>query len=124
VKHKLSRSLCVQVAAENMQQIKDEVKQTSVKVVNVSICGAATHTAYLLISHIATGDVFGHDVSVSLRLCDTNITLLRATAMEIDDLASGFITSVIVTTDPAESFANCDLVRLSLSLIWKRALIG
>jgi len=83
-----------------------------VKPLNICVTAANSRTGYELVSRLASGDVFGPGVVLSLRLCDDNVESLHGVAMEAVDLASGLIHDTVVTTTPSESFADCDVIVL------------
>jgi hypothetical protein len=107
----------VQVAGENLsttEQLEEaeRARKASVKPINVCITAANSRTGYALVSRVASGDVFGCDVTLSLRLCDDDVDTLRGVAMEVADLASGVIHDTAVTSDASQFFADCDVVVL------------
>jgi malate dehydrogenase len=79
---------------------------------NIVITGGAGRIAYSLVPLICKGDVFGSDVKVRLRLLDIEPALgvLQGVVMEIEDSNYPSLLEVIGTTDPAEAFADADVV--------------
>ena len=74
--------------------------------VNVTVTGAAGQVAYAMLGRIASGEVFGPGVRVSLRLLEITPALptLGGVAMELDDCASTALKEVIVTDDASRAF--------------------
>lgn len=78
--------------------------------VNVTVTGAAGQVAYAMLGRIASGEIFGPEVQVSLRLLEITPALptLGGVAMELDDCASTVLKEVIVTDDPSKAFDGVD----------------
>lgn len=74
--------------------------------VNVTVTGAAGQVAYAMLGRIASGEIFGPNVRVSLRLLEITPALptLGGVAMELDDCAAPALKEVIVTDDPSRAF--------------------
>lgn len=74
--------------------------------VNVTVTGAAGQVAYAMLGRIASGEIFGQGVRVSLRLLEITPALptLGGVAMELDDCASPVLKEVIVTDDSSRAF--------------------
>ncbi len=77
----------------------------------VCITGAAGQIGYALIPLVASGDVFGYDQPVELRLLDIapQIELLKGTVMEIHDGAYPLVVDVKCGFDPREMFKDMDI---------------
>ena len=108
----------VQVASENTE-LSDELHaeqlaaDAAVKQVNLSVTSAASPFAYQVLAMIASGEVFGCDVEINLKLCDADASALSAVAMEVVDLASGSVRRPpSVTSDPTQFFAGADVILL------------
>jgi len=73
---------------------------------NVTVTGAAGQVAYAMLGRIASGEIFGPSVRVSLRLLEITPALptLGGVAMELDDCAAPALKEVIVTDDPSRAF--------------------
>ncbi|EDQ84763.1 uncharacterized protein MONBRDRAFT_39154 [Monosiga brevicollis MX1] len=84
--------------------------QFSKPTLTVCVTGAAGYTAYNLVYLIASGEVFGHDQPVALRLLD--IPLLQAkmegVQMELQDCAFRLLKDVSTHTSPDAAFKNVD----------------
>lgn len=74
--------------------------------VNVTVTGAAGQVAYAMLGRIASGEIFGPGVRVSLRLLEITPALptLGGVAMELDDCAAPALKEVIITDDPSRAF--------------------
>ena len=80
----------------------------------VTITGAAGQVASYLIPMIASGNLYGKNTNIELRLLDLEEKkeYLYGYAMEIDDCAYPLIESIIVTSDYEEAFENTDVAVL------------
>ena len=69
--------------------------------VNVTVTGAAGQIGYSLLFRIASGDLFGPNVPVALRLLEIEpaMTALHGVVMELDDCAFPLLTSIEATSD-------------------------
>ncbi|HEY1727565.1 MAG TPA: malate dehydrogenase [Candidatus Baltobacteraceae bacterium] len=76
------------------------------KRVKVGITGAAGQIGYALLFRIASGQMFGPDTEVELRLLELEAALgpLRGTIMELDDCAFPLLKKVSYSSDPNEAF--------------------
>ncbi|WKD57173.1 Malate dehydrogenase [Corynebacterium capitovis DSM 44611] len=74
--------------------------------VKVTVTGAAGNIAYSLLWRIASGDVFGADRPVDLRLLETpgRVRAAEGVAMELADSALPLVAKVTVTEDQREGF--------------------
>jgi malate dehydrogenase len=72
----------------------------------VGITGAAGQIGYALLFRIASGQMFGPDTEVELRLLELEAALgpLRGTIMELDDCAFPLLKKVSYSSDPNEAF--------------------
>ncbi len=77
----------------------------------VCITGAAGQIGYSLIPLVASGEMFGMDQPVELRLLDIAPMMepLKGTVMEIHDCAYPLLTSVKYGSDPKEMFKDLDV---------------
>lgn len=71
------------------------------KLVKVAVSGAAGQIGYALIFRIASGQMFGLDTDVELRLLELEQALptLHGVAMELDDCAFPLLRKVVCTSD-------------------------
>jgi len=74
--------------------------------VNVTVTGAAGQVAYPMLGRIASGEIFGPNTRVSLRLLEITAALptLEGVAMELEDCASNVLDEVILTDDANRAF--------------------
>ena len=81
------------------------------KTLNVCITGAAGQIGYSLIPLIASGEMFGHDQPIELRLLDIApaMVLLNGSVMEIQDCAYPVVKAVKAGADPKEMFKDLDV---------------
>ena len=79
--------------------------------ISVCVTGAAGQIAYSLIPLIASGDMFGHDQPIHLKLLDIEqaMTLLKGTCMELQDCAYSLLLSVTPTSDYKIAFSEIDV---------------
>lgn len=84
------------------------------KSVRVSITGAAGQIGYALLFRIASGDMFGPDTGVHLRLLELPAALgaLEGVRMELDDCAFPLLASVTTTSDVDVAFEGTDFALL------------
>eukprot|EP00045_Choanoeca_perplexa_P010353 m.104476 g.104476 ORF g.104476 m.104476 type:complete len:511 (-) comp15247_c0_seq1:1178-2710(-) len=82
----------------------------SVKPLSVCITGAAGQTAYNLAFSIGSGDAFGKNQPVSIRLLDLPLVTskLHGLMMELEDCAFPLCKSVSVHSSPDAAFKNVD----------------
>lgn len=76
----------------------------------VCITNAASPTCYHLLNSLASGQVFGPGVEIFVKLLASSLSdseLVRGTAMEAEDLASGILRGVQVCTNPHDAFVDC-----------------
>jgi malate dehydrogenase len=76
--------------------------------VQVAVTGAAGQISYSLLFRLASGEVFGPDVAVSLRLIEIEPAMkaLEGIAMELDDCAFPLLQSIELTSDLATGFSG------------------
>jgi len=76
----------------------------------VTITGAAGHIGYALAFRIASGEMFGPDQPVILRLLEIPQALspLNGVGMELEDCALPLLHDVVLTDDPAIGFRDTD----------------
>ena len=76
------------------------------KRVRVTVTGAAGQIGYALLFRIASGQMFGADTEVELRLLELEAALpaLDGTAMELDDCAFGLLKNIVCTSRQREAF--------------------
>jgi malate dehydrogenase len=74
--------------------------------INVTVTGAAGQIGYSLLFRIASGDLFGPDVPVALRLLeiDPAMKALHGVVMELDDCAFPLLTSIEATSELNHAF--------------------
>lgn len=78
------------------------------KCVSVAITGAAGHIGYALAFRVASGQMFGPDVKVKLKLIEleSQVAALEGVAMELEDCAFELLEDVTCTADLAVGFEN------------------
>ncbi|MFT3990398.1 MAG: malate dehydrogenase [Luteolibacter sp.] len=78
--------------------------------ITISITGAAGQIGYSLLFRIASGEVFGADQPVNLRLIELEAALpnLRGVVMELADCAFPLLNEVIITADLDEGFKGAN----------------
>jgi len=76
------------------------------KPINVTVTGAAGQIGYSLLFRIASGDLFGPDVPVALRLLeiDPAMKALHGVVMELDDCAFPLLASIEATSNLSHAF--------------------
>jgi malate dehydrogenase len=74
--------------------------------IQVTITGAAGQVCYTLLFRIASGQLFGPETPVALRLLEIEPALpaLEGVVMELQDCAFPLLTNVVTTADPAVAF--------------------
>lgn len=82
--------------------------------VSVTITGAAGQIGYSLLFRIASGEAFGKDQPVALRLLEIEPAMkaLDGVAMELDDCAFPLLTSITTTSDLKTAFDGTDTALL------------
>jgi malate dehydrogenase len=81
---------------------------------HVAVTGGAGHIAYSLLFRLASGELFGKDATISLRILEIPSALkaLEGVKMELVDCAYPLLEEIIVTSDPLIAFQNIDLALL------------
>ena len=76
------------------------------RTVRVAVTGAAGQIGYALLPRLASGEVFGHDNRVSLRLLEITPALpaLEGVVMELQDCAFPLLDDIRVTDNAEEAF--------------------
>ena len=74
--------------------------------IKVAVTGAAGNIAYALLFRIASGQVFGNDVTVDLQLLEIEKALpaLEGVVMELQDCAFPLLRRVVISSDPEVAF--------------------
>ncbi|MCF3964258.1 malate dehydrogenase [Streptomyces fuscigenes] len=82
--------------------------------VNVTVTGAAGQIGYALLFRIASGQLLGADVPVSLRLLEIpqGLKAAEGTAMELDDCAFPLLSGIEITDDPNKAFDGANVALL------------
>jgi malate dehydrogenase len=82
--------------------------------VNVTVTGAAGQIGYALLFRIASGQLLGADVPVSLRLLEIpqGLKAAEGTAMELDDSAFPLLAGIDITDDPNKAFDGANVALL------------
>ncbi len=80
----------------------------------VCVTGAAGRIAYAFIPLVCSGQVFGKDTRIDLRLLDIEMSAekLRGVALEINDCCYPLVNSLVATTDSQEAFQDCQVAVL------------
>ena len=73
------------------------------RTVKIAVTGAAGQIGYAVLPRLASGEVFGRDVRVSLHLLEITLALkaLEGVVMELDDCAFPLLDDIVIT-DQAE----------------------
>ena len=76
------------------------------KIVKVAVTGAAGNIGYAMLPRLASGEIFGPDTLVELRLLEITPALaaLEGTAMEMRDCAFPLLTKMVLTDNAEEAF--------------------
>ncbi len=84
------------------------------KHVKVAVTGAAGQIGYALLFRLASGQVFGKDVTVDLHLLEIEPALpaLAGVVMELEDCAFPLLKNVVVTADLKQGFKDVNYVVL------------
>lgn len=85
--------------------------QENRKVLNVCVTGAAGQIGYAFIPLLLTGQVFGPNTLINLRLLDIPQAeeILKGVALEIEDGAYSLLNGVTVGSDPKSLFKDIDV---------------
>jgi malate dehydrogenase len=78
-------------------------------VIRVAVTGAAGQVAYAMLGRLASGEVFGPNQKLILRLLEIPQAMqtLEGVAMELDDCSFPALQGVVLTDDPNKAFAGC-----------------
>ena len=80
--------------------------------VRVAVTGPAGQIGYALLFRIASGQMFGADQPVILQLLELPnekaMSALEGVAMELDDCAFPLLEGMVLTSDPAIAFRDCN----------------
>jgi malate dehydrogenase len=78
--------------------------------VSVAVTGAAGQIGYALVFRIASGQMFGPQTSVELRLLELEAALpsLEGVAMELEDCAFPLLRGIVTTADADEAFGGAN----------------
>ena len=81
------------------------------KTLKVCVTGAAGQIAYSFIPQLLTGNVFGADVLIDLRLLDIPqcVEIVNGVILEIEDCAYPNLASITSGSDPKELFKDIDV---------------
>jgi malate dehydrogenase len=92
-------------------EIKQYRKQ-DMKKICIAVTGAAGQIGYSLLFRLASGEVFGKDTDICLRLLEVPAALRSAegVAMELDDCAFSNLSSVSCYDDPKAAFCDANWV--------------
>lgn len=76
------------------------------RTVKVAVTGAAGQIGYAILPRLASGEVFGRDVRVSLHLLEITPALkaLEGVVMELDDCAFPLLDDIVITDQAEEAF--------------------
>ena len=80
-------------------------------IINVCITGAAGNIAYALYSILCTGQIFGQNQKINLKLLDIEVQskALKGVALEIEDCTYDLVNSIEYGTDPETLFKDMDV---------------
>ena len=76
------------------------------RTVKVAVTGAAGQIGYAILPRLASGEVFGRDVRISLHLLEITPALkaLEGVVMELDDCAFPLLDDIVITDQADEAF--------------------
>ena len=76
------------------------------RTVKVAVTGAAGQIGYAILPRLASGEVFGRDVRISLHLLEITPALkaLEGVVMELDDCAFPLLDNIVITDQAEEAF--------------------
>ena len=80
------------------------------KTVKVAVTGAAGQIGYAMLFRLASGDIFGRDTAVELRLLELEQALpaLEGVKMELEDCAFPLLDNIVTTSDADHAFKGID----------------
>lgn len=84
------------------------------KHVRVAVTGAAGQVAYAMLARLASGEVFGPDVQVTLNLLEipAAMTALNGVAMELEDCGFATLAAINLSDDPNVAFKDVNYALL------------
>ena len=87
------------------------------KEINVAVTGGAGQIAYSLLPRLVSGETFGADTKVNLRLIEIPqvVEKLQGTIMELTDCGFDQTGELIATSDIKEGVKNADWILLAVS---------
>ncbi|GMN20340.1 hypothetical protein TIFTF001_048735, partial [Ficus carica] len=93
-----------------VQDVVEEETKSWKKLITISVSGAAGMIANHLLFKIASGEVFGADQPVALKLLgsERSIQALEGVAMELEDSLYPLLREVSISTDPYEVFQDAE----------------
>ena len=80
------------------------------KTVKVAVTGAAGQIGYAMLFRLASGEIFGWDTAVELRLLELEqaIPALEGVKMELEDCAFPLLENIVTTSDADHAFKGID----------------
>ena len=80
------------------------------KTVKVAVTGAAGQIGYAMLFRLASGEIFGRDTAVELRLLELEQALpaLEGVKMELEDCAFPLLDNIVTTSDVDHAFKGID----------------
>lgn len=80
------------------------------KTVKVAVTGAAGQIGYAMLFRLASGEIFGRDTAVELRLLELEQALpaLEGVKMELEDCAFPLLENIVTTSDADHAFKGID----------------
>ena len=80
------------------------------KTVKVAVTGAAGQIGYAMLFRLASGEIFGRDTAVELRLLELEQALpaLEGVKMELEDCAFPLLDNIVTTSDADHAFKGID----------------
>jgi len=84
------------------------------KTVKIAVTGSAGQIGYALLFRLVSGEVFGSDVMIDLRLLELEAALpaLEGVGMELDDCAFPLLQSITKTSNLEKAFEDVDFALL------------
>lgn len=78
--------------------------------IKIAVTGAAGHIGYAVLFRIASGEMFGPEATIDLRLLEVEAAIpsLQGVVMELEDCAFPLLNSVTFTADPKTAFKDAD----------------
>ena len=89
------------------------------KEINVLVTGAAGQISYSLLPRLISGETFGPNTKVNLKLVEIPPVLdkLQGTVLELEDCGFSNCGSIMSTSDINEAAEDCDWALLGLSWV-------